>query len=86
MPFTVLRRMDCVLAPHKEDVIRLYEQYKTKIEDPSPPILSKTGTSFFNHSQYDLKRLLEDPGNIDKNLANYLAGFSENVIEIIKRF
>ena len=86
LPFTVLRRLDCVLEPHKDDVYKLYEEYKTKVDDPSPIILNKINTSFYNHSKYDLKRLKSDPHNININFQNYLGGFSENVIEIVENF
>ena len=48
LPFTVLRRLDCVLEPNKDEVYNLYEQYKGKAEDPAPIILSKINTKFYN--------------------------------------
>ena len=33
LPFTVLRRLDCVLEPHKDDMFNIYEQYRTKVDD-----------------------------------------------------
>jgi type I restriction enzyme M protein len=36
LPFVVLRRLDCVLEPHKEDMFNLYEEYKDKLNDVSP--------------------------------------------------
>ncbi len=56
------------------------------MEDPSPIILNKIGTTFFNRSQYDLKRLRQDPANVGMNFQNYLGGYSENVVEIIENF
>ena len=86
LPFTILRRLDCVLEPHKDDVYNIYEEYKSKVDDPTPIILNKISTSFYNHSKYDLNRLKSDPQNIAMNLQNYLGGFSENVVEIIENF
>lgn len=86
LPFTILRRLDCVLEPHKDDVYSIYEEYKSKVDDPTPIILNKISTSFYNHSKYDLNRLKSDPQNIAMNLQNYLGGFSENVVEIIENF
>jgi type I restriction enzyme M protein len=86
LPFTILRRLDCVLEPHKDDVYKIYEEYKSKVDDPTPIILNKISTSFYNHSKYDLNRLKSDPQNIAMNLQNYLGGFSENVVEIIENF
>ncbi|SVE32405.1 uncharacterized protein METZ01_LOCUS485259, partial [marine metagenome] len=86
LPFTVLRRLDCVLEEHKDTVIDTYEEFKDKVEDPSPIILNKIGTTFFNHSKYDLKRLRQDPSNVRMNFENYLGGYSENVVEVIENF
>jgi len=86
LPFTVLRRLDCVLEPHKDSVIDLYSEYKSQVDDPSPIILGKVNTTFFNHSKYDLNRLKQDPSNVVMNFNNYLSGYSENVVEIIENF
>ena len=86
LPFVVLRRLDCVLEPQKEKVIDLYNQYKDKVKDPTPIILDKVGTSFFNHSKYDIRRLKQDPHNIYLNFNNYLNGYNESVREIIENF
>ncbi len=86
LPFTVLRRLDCVLEPRKDEVVNLYEEYRTKVDDPTPIILNRINTTFFNHSQYDLNRLKSDPHNIYMNFNHYLGGFSENVVEIVENF
>lgn len=85
LPFTVLRRLDCVLEPHKDEVFNIYEKYKTDT-DPTPIIKNRINTTFFNHSKYDLNRLKSDPQNIFINFQNYLGGFSDNVVEIIENF
>ena len=46
LPFTVLRRLDCVLEPHKDDMFNIYEQYRKKVDDPTPIILNKINTTF----------------------------------------
>ncbi len=86
LPFLVLRRLDCVLQPHKDEVIKLHEEYKSKVDDPTPIILNKINTTFFNFSPYDLNRLKQDPQNIEMNFKNYLGGFSQNVVEIVENF
>ena len=86
LPFTVLRRLDCILEPHKDDMFNIYEEYKSKVDDPTPIILNKINTTFFNHSKYDLNRLKSDPQNININFENYLGGYSDNVVEILENF
>ena len=90
LPFLVLRRLDCILdeGGRKEKAINTYNQFKDKVpEDALPPIILKqTGTRFYNTSQYDLSRLKADPNNIHLNFENYLAGFSQDVRDIIENF
>ena len=86
LPFVVLRRLDCVLEPHKDDVYKIYQEYKGKVDDPTPIILNKINTTFYNRSKYDLSRLKSDPQNINGNFQNYLGGYSDNVVEIIDNF
>lgn len=86
LPFVVLRRLDCVIEPKKDDVVRLYEELKNEIDDPSPIIMKQTGLKFFNHSKFDLARLKQDSGGLKVNFPNYLNGFSQNVFEIIENF
>ncbi len=45
LPFTVLRRLDCILEPHKDDMFNIYEEYKSKVDDPTPIILNKINTT-----------------------------------------
>ncbi len=86
LPFVVLRRLDCVLEPDKDKVYQLFTQYKDKLDDPTPVILNQIGTTFYNHSKYDLTRLKQDPQNLNFNFKNYLSGYSENVLEILDNF
>jgi len=86
LPFVVLRRLDCTLEKDKDLAISLYNEYKTQVEDPSRIILGKLKTTFFNHSNYDLNRLRQDPANVMINFNNYLSGYSQNVVEIVENF
>ena len=85
LPFTVLRRLDCVLEPNKDEVYELYQEYKDKV-DPSPIIQQRTNTPYYNHSKYDLTRLKGDPSNVLMNFRNYINGYSPQVREIIENF
>ncbi len=84
LPMTVLRRLDCVLAPTKESVLKKYEKHKDKSEEIRDKILNKAaGFPFHNHSKFDFNKLLDDPSNIEENLIDYINGFSKNIREII---
>ena len=86
LPFTVLRRLDCVLEPTKEAVL---EQAKTlKKEKLSPDVMLPrvAKQSFYNASPLDLKKLVGDPDNIAANLRAYIHGFSPAVRDIFEQF
>ena len=51
IPFLVLRRLDCLIEPFKDEVVELYNSLKDQIDDPSPIIKKRTGLSFYNHSR-----------------------------------
>jgi len=85
LPFLVLRRLDCVIEPKKDEIIELYNELKDEV-DPTPIIKKQTGLKFFNHSNYDLQRLKGDPNGLKVNFPNYISGFSQNVFEILENF
>ncbi|MGC9435511.1 MAG: type I restriction-modification system subunit M N-terminal domain-containing protein [Methanomicrobiales archaeon] len=86
LPFTVVRRIDCVLAPTKENVLKRYTELKDELQNLDGILKHESGYAFYNVSKYDFKRLLDDPENIHKNLIDYINGFSENARDILDRF
>ncbi len=86
LPLTVLRRLDCVLAPTKTKVLAAVAQYKGKLENFEPLLRSASGFAFYNTSQYDFEKLLADAPHLAANLRNYIAGFSPNMREVLERF
>ena len=86
LPFTVLRRLDCVLEPTKAAVLaEMADKIKQGI-NPEPFLRRKAGVSFFNQSPMDLKKLLGDPDYVALNLTTYIQGFSPEVRDIFERF
>ena len=86
LPFVVMRRLDCVLEPKKDEVYDLYKKYQDELSDPSPIILRQIGLPFYNRSKFDLARIKSDPNNVYQNFKNYLDGYSDTVSEIMKHF
>src|SRR5260221_7582575 len=76
LPFTVLRRLDCVLAPTKAAVLAEFDLRTKGGLNPEPFLRRKAGQGFFNTSPMDLKKLLGDPANVGPNLLSYIQGFS----------
>ena len=87
LPFTVLRRLDCVLEPTKEEVLETAAKYEDSPEGIRNRMVQKAaGTSFYNISKLDFGRLLDDPENIAGNLRSYIHSFSPNARDILEHF
>ena len=89
LPFLVVRRIDCILAPVNGKVRAAYENFKDKVaDDKLDPILRKAtgGMKFYNTSRHTLLSLTDDAKNIAINFDNYLNGFSPEVKEILRNF
>ncbi len=86
LPFTLLRRMDCVLENTKADVLKEYEVRKNLGIDLKTFLTKKSGQSFFNTSLFDFNKLLGDPAHIKANLTAYINGFSDNSRDIFERY
>ena len=92
LPFTVLKRFDCVLSHSKKSLLESYNKYKGQFENMEHVLQDsardKEGKllGFYNYSKYDFKTLLEDPEHIEQNLIHYIDSFSKNVQDIFDNF
>ncbi len=87
LPFTVLRRLDCVLEPTKDVVLKKLDAVqKLKLENIDPVLNQASKHKFHNRSKYDFNKLIADPENIAANLRHYVNGFSDNARETFEHF
>ncbi|MER8899104.1 class I SAM-dependent DNA methyltransferase [Mesorhizobium sp. M0676] len=86
LPFTVLRRLDCVLEPTKEAVLAEHAAKTALGMNPEPFLLRKAGQTFYNTSKLDMRKLMGDQDNIAQNLFAYVQAFSQDVRDIFERF
>ena len=86
LPFTVLRRLDCVLEPTKAAVLAELAKRSAAGLNPEPFLLKVSGQLFFNTSPLDLKRLMGDQDHIGENLRSYIQAFSPAVRDIFESF
>lgn len=86
LPLTVLRRLDCVLAPTKAKVLAKQASLAGKLENLEPQLRRASGYAFYNTSRYDFEKLLGDAPHLKANLRNYIAGFSANMREVLEKF
>ena len=86
LPLTVLRRLDCVLAPTKAKVLKVQAKYKGRIDNLDPQLRRASGFAFYNTSRYDFEKLLADAPHVAQNLRNHIGGFSSNMREVLEKF
>ncbi|MGJ4733672.1 type I restriction-modification system subunit M [Leptospira levettii] len=84
LPFTVLRRLECVLEKTREKVLEEKKKHKgSKV--PLQPFLEKaSGFTFYNTSNLTLERL--GTNDTKSNLESYVESFSDNVADIFENF
>ena len=86
LPFTVLRRLDCVLENTKTAVLAEKATREAAGLNPAPFLLRKAGQFFYNTSPLDMKKLMGDQDHIGENLRAYLQAFSPAVRDIFESF
>src|SRR5690606_24866203 len=88
LPFTVLARLDAVLAPTKQTVLDAVDGFEPGERVPDAYLRRKAGHeySFFNRSRHDLQSLQGDADNLEENLRDYVNAFSPNVRDIFEQY
>jgi type I restriction enzyme M protein len=87
LPFTVLRRLDCVLADTRELVWKKRDALKgSGVKEPEAILNRSSKVGFYNLSKLDFAKLKGDPSHLASNVAAYIKGFSSNARDIIERF
>ncbi|MET4696259.1 type I restriction-modification system subunit M [Endozoicomonas lisbonensis] len=85
LPFTLLRRLECVLAPSKQAVLNKYEQVKgLPLEAQEKVLLHTADLPFYNTSKMDLGKLGET--QVLDNIDAYVQAFSKDAREIFEHF
>src|SRR6266851_2129448 len=84
LPFTLLRRLECVLEPTRDAVHAMRAKVKDRGIDVALVLRQTAGLSFYNTSRYSLATL--GPTKTKSNLEAYIAGFSDNARVIFDQF
>jgi len=84
LPLTVLRRMDCVMAPTRQAVWDRAASYTG--ENREALLLAASKLPFYNLSEQTFATITNDSGSVAKNLKDYIRGFSAEAAEIINRY
>ena len=89
LPMTVIRRLDAVLEPTKEAVLRMKVQLdEAGITNQDRALRQASGEAFYNTSPFKLRdlRARARQQQLRADFEAYLDGFSPNVQEILERF
>lgn len=87
LPMCVIKRFEDTLAPTREAVWKKNEELGSMDDVLKGRFLRReAGQQFYNTSKFTFQNLLADPDNIADNFDDYLQHFSDNVIDIIRRF
>ncbi|QOC92167.1 type I restriction-modification system subunit M [Micromonospora craniellae] len=86
LPFTVLRRLECVLEPTRQKVRDTHEKFGGQDIDVARFLRRAAGHSFYNTSGYTLKSIANDSSQAAKHLLAYIGAFSENAQEVLHRY
>ncbi|OKJ45125.1 type I restriction-modification system subunit M [Streptomyces sp. CB01580] len=86
LPFTVLRRLECVLEPTREKVAETAARFKGQEIDTDHFLRRASGHSFYNKSDLTLKKIVGDPQGAAANLQRYVGSFSDNAREVLEKY
>jgi len=84
LPFTLLRRLECVLEPTRKDVCESYATFKDSEIDIDLILRQATRYPFYNTSEYSLGNL--GSTKTRQNIQDYIAHFSDNARVIFEQF
>ena len=87
LPFTLLRRLDCVLDDKRDEIMKeLKDTPENMRKFKLKALMKRNNLSFFNSSGLSLERLLGAPEQIADSFKTYLEGFTDNVKDILANF
>jgi type I restriction enzyme M protein len=87
LPLVVLRRLDCVLEPTKQQILDRLRGLGGRIENIAPILERITGLpDVYNTSRLTLKGILADPAQVAGNLRAWIAAFDADTRDVIEKF
>jgi type I restriction enzyme M protein len=86
LPFTLLRRLDCVLEDTKKAVLAEHAKRKSDGVNLDLYLKRKSNRPFYNTSAFTLPSLLDDQKHVRQNLVRYIGDFSADARDVFERF
>jgi type I restriction enzyme M protein len=85
LPFTLLRRLDCVMAPTRQAVWDM-DAKLGEMKNKDVPLKAAAKLPFYNISRQDFSTIGASPADVRKNLDDYVNGLSANAREIFEKY
>lgn len=85
LPMCIIKRFHDCLMPTHQAVLDANKEYESFGELKVGFLKEASGYQFYNTSNYTFPKLITDPNNIEENFRDYIAGFSDNVQQILAR-
>lgn len=89
LPLTVLRRLECILEPTKDEVLDLVSQLQSEGNSDAMidwQVRQKFDLSFYNSSRLDLTRIAQLDDHVYESLMEYVGSFSSSIRDIWDAF
>lgn len=89
LPFTVLRRLECLLADTKTELIEVVDELvkkDTPVRFIDAEVKRRFGLSFYNTSALSLEAIASTDDHVEASVLEYIAGFSHNIADIWTSF
>ena len=85
LPMCIIKRFHDCLMPTHQAVLDANKEYESFGELKVGFLKEASGYQFYNTSNYTFSKLITDPNSIEENFRDYIAGFSDNVQQILAR-
>ena len=85
LPMCIIKRFHDCLMPTHQAVLDANKEYESFGELKVGFLKEASGYQFYNTSNYTFPKLITDPNGIEENFRDYIAGFSDNVQQILAR-
>jgi len=86
LPFTILRRLDSILEPTKDEVLAEYKKISGGKTDPDILLKATFKLPFYNSSRWTFSSLVSDSQGVADNLIDFIEHFSPNVRDVFEGF
>ncbi|MEV5155859.1 class I SAM-dependent DNA methyltransferase [Streptomyces werraensis] len=85
LPMTILRRLECVMAPHRDQVAAIIAREPSEVLRVKAIKSATGGVKFYNTTKHTLASVYDSGDDMADNLLEYVRGFS-NDIDVFANF